>query len=349
MKKQTRKTKNRNRILTRNAYRRITSNKKTKQGKRKHTKAFKLRKTELECPQDFSLDSNFKKVVLTLAEIRHQSKIKSNKPTDQVFILLQNIQKISPAGALVLAAEIDNWRHTPRARPLKSVTPPNWDTQVRGLLNDMGFFRLLGQSSFEQKTDTNDIRYVKFRTDSQTDGAYFEELLQEEGLEPIVDEIPDKHRLYAAVTEAMTNVKHHAYSPNQNLANWWLSASYDSEKREFQIVIYDQGNGIPQTLPRKLPQDILSKITNDHAALIEKAHDLGRSASKEEYRGYGLRSDIRGYMEDLKNCCGYYRVISLKGEYTYKRLDNGQTITRKHNHSCPLYGTLIEWKLSLAQ
>ncbi len=345
MRKPTRKTKRRNRICSRKAYHHQISRRNKKEGRKRSRKRFKHRKTELQCPEIFSLDSNFDEVVSALAEVREQSKVQRNKSSEQVFILLQNIQEISPAGALVLVAEIFRWTKIPTARRLKAASPSQWNPEVRKLLNDMGFFELLGLGAFAQMNTNNEgIRYVKFRTGKKSDGEAPVELLTDD-LEPLVGEMPDNHYLYAAVTEAMTNVRQHAYQHDRVVTNWWLSASHHAEKEEVRILVYDQGSGIPGTLPKKLTQDVVSILRNDHAGLIEKAHDLARSASKEEHRGHGLKRDVRGYLERL-NCCGYYRVISLRGEYTYKKLASG-TSAEKHNHDNPLKGTLIEWSLTL--
>lgn len=341
MQKPSRKTKQRNRLRSRRAYRHHIARNVSKKRTPKH---FKHRKTELPCPESFSLDDNFDAVVSTLAVIRRESRVPKNKPSEQVFILLQNIAKISPSGALVLAAEIFRWTRLPSARRLKASMPGQWNPEVRKLLADMGFFKLLGLESYIRPNNgDNNIRYVQFRTGTKSEGADAIEFLKDD-LEPIVGEIPGSQYMYAAITEAMTNVRQHAYPNDRIVTNWWLSASYDTEKGEVRILIYDQGVGIPSTLSGKLTQDIVETLSKNHAGLIEKAHDLARSASKEKHRGKGLGTDVRGYFDRL-NCCGHYRVISLKGEYVYKKIVTDST--SKRNHESPLRGTLIEWSLKL--
>ena len=299
----------------------------------------------ITCPQDFSLGSNFNGVSRLLSEIRTQSQRKRNVRT---YIDIKNINKLSPAAALVLAAELDRWNKQLGKANLKSVDVREWDPQVRDLLKDMGFFELLQVNDMPSTNTKRDVRYIKFKTGKRTDGRVVEQLRKED-LEPVVGEIPSKRYLYGAITEAMTNVIHHAYKGNQvfrDLQNWWLSASYDSTKREVTIMIYDQGIGIPKTLPLKFAEQIKSVLPGDHARLIETAHDLERSQSKEKHRGHGLQRDVRGYLEKL-NCSGHYRVVSLKGEYFYRRKSDGSTIHERTSHQRSLNGTLIEWKLNL--
>ena len=210
----------------------------------------------------------------------------------RTYIDIKNINKLSPAAALVLAAELDRWNKQPGKTNLKSVDVGEWDPHVRDLLKDMGFFELLQVNDIPSTNTERDARYIKFKTGTRTDGKVVD-LLRTEDLEPVVGEIPSKYYLYGAIIEAMTNVIHHAYKGNQvfrDLQNWWLSASYDSTKREVTIMIYDQGIGIPKTLPLKFAEQIKSVLPGDHARLIEAAHDLERSQSKEKHRGHGLQT-----------------------------------------------------------
>lgn len=342
MRKSTHKTKQRNSILSRNAYRRIS--RKKKGSYKRVTKPRVTRQDEIQCPEVFSLDMNFDAVVSTLTRIRAQSKINKESHTDQVFIHLHTIQEISPAAALVLVAEIYYWVRLGKSRRLKANDLSEWNPKVRKQMDDMGFFGLLGISSHEREnTDNKDIRYLKFRTGKKSEGEKIAKLMDE--LQLLVGEMPHAPRLYNAVTEAMTNVRQHAYPHEQIVSNWWLTASHHKVKGELKILIYDQGIGIPKTLPKMLTQDVVSTLRRNHAGLIEKAHNLDRSASKEDHRGNGLAEMIE-YLSKL-NCSGSYRVVSLYGEYLFKKTESKQSV-RKNNHNVPLRGTLIEWDVKLA-
>ena len=116
----------------------------------------------------------------------------------------------------------------------------------------MGFFDLMEVSSGPLESTFDDVRFIKFKTGSSADGPAADGFRAKD-LEPLVGDIPSKHSLYAAITEAMTNVVHHAYErqPDCPCPNWWLSASWDATNQQLDILIFDQGHGIPETLPRK--------------------------------------------------------------------------------------------------
>lgn len=307
----------------------------------------------ISCPSDFSLESNFDGVVDVLEQIRRQSKRYRNERT---YIDFREIKTISPSAALVLVAELDRWNHEPlmqkRNAKLRTVDVDEWNSTVRYLLADMGFFDLL-QVSYPQVNLTPDdlssrISFVKFRTGNRVDGKAIEELRRTD-LAPFVG-VPNRHQLYAAVTEAMTNVVHHAYpSSLPPRPNWWLSASHDAKNGEVVIMIYDQGAGIPVTLPRRFPEQLRSlmpgSVTKDHARMIKVAHELNRSSTGQGYRGRGLARDIREYVKIL-SCRSRYRVVSLRGEYVLEKPATGPSKDLLKNHTRSLSGTLIEWKLT---
>ena len=345
MKKPTCKSKKWNRIHIHNLNRRkgFNGTSKNKDGRRGNEKIDTHPSSTIICPEDFSLSSNFEGVVEVLDKIRQQSKRERN---ERVYIDFRSIRNLSPSATLVLAAELDRWNKLPKRGRLNAVDVDEWDNHVRDRFSDMGFFDLLQINNPPAENKSGNIRYVKFRTGQKADGEVIENLRSAD-LEPVIGKIPGKHHLYAAVTEAMTNVVHHAYETDRykTQKSWWLSASCDSDKHEVTIMIYDQGLGIPKTLPRKFGEKIKNILVTDHAKMIQVAHDLSRSKSGEAYRGYGLERDVRGYLEKL-DCQGHYRVVSLCGEYIFrKKLDGNTNETKSHNRT--LRGTLIEWRLFL--
>jgi len=300
----------------------------------------------IACPEDMSLRTNFTGVVKLLEKMRRLSVRQRN---ERVFLDFKPIRRVDLPGALVVAAELDRWNRMNRGK-LRSIDVSEWDPGVRRLLREIGFFGLLDVSSgAAEKPAPSDERYVKFMSGTEVDGKGFS-LLREAELDPFIG-VPNREQLFAAVTEAMTNVSHHAYHSkihNPALKRWWLSASFNVATREIVILIYDQGRGIPKTVRRNW-RDYLRKISpgsmSDDAKLIREAHGLRRSASGQEHRGLGLERDVRKYIEKL-NCRGIYCINSLKGQYTVETgADSrvGEIVNFRHS----LNGTLIEWRVIL--
>ncbi|WP_446830175.1 ATP-binding protein [Candidatus Foliamicus sp.] len=265
-----------------------------------------------------------------------------------IYVDFREIRALSPAAALVLAAELDRWSNILYRSRLRVVDVHEWDPNVCSLLNEMGFFDLLEVvgHGLPDASNKGDTQYVKFRSGRKVDGKAIDRLRSKD-LEPIAGELPNPVRLYNAVTEAMTNVVQHAYQhQNRRAASWWLSASHDADG--VTIMIYDQGSGIPETLPRnygeRLKERILGKsLLRDHAKMIKEAHELSRTRTDQPHRGHGLERDVRGYFKYIGE--GYYRVTSQKGEYLVERSSDGIERETLTHHPHPLRGTLIEWRV----
>ena len=265
-----------------------------------------------------------------------------------MYIDFRPIRQVTPSGALVLAAELDRVNHLKGRPPLKQIDADQWDPNVRRLLKEMGFFKLLQTSSPTGEPIASDDRYIEFRSGEKVDGEVVDELRRLD-LDPHVN-VPKNRLLFSAITEAMTNVRQHAYGNRQSYSTaprfWWLSASFNTEKKEITVMIYDQGSGIPETLPKKWGESLRNllpaELVDDHARLIEAAHELSRSRTRERHRGRGFERDIRHYIANLDKGQGTYRIISGRGEYTAE--SGGGPTNRRSFRGC-LEGTFIQWRI----
>ena len=301
----------------------------------------------IECPAQFLLDENFEEVIQVLHTIRAYSE---GSRRYRLYVDFRPIRDLSPAAALVLAAELDRWNRRLAYRKggshLQTRDIEEWDSEVRRLLGDMGFFGLLSVTDPVAKTgNAADTQYVHFRTGNKPDGPIVDRL-REEDLEPLVGgKILNNRPFYNALTEAMINVKQHAYRQAER-QTWWLSASYTKTTKELVIMIFDQGAGIPKTLNRTFREHAQRIVSTDHARLIKAAHEIDRSSSRQDNRGNGLQTDIRAYINKLA-FRGQYRVTSLRGRYIWDKKGDGTISEELNNYRQKLNGTLIEWRIFL--
>lgn len=347
MRRPTAETKKWHRIHTRKKRRRErrarTATAVREPGGRVHIEGHRGSYHRIPCPEHLSFERDYEGVLKLIREIRERSKRRRNERT---YIDFKPIRTVTPSGALVLAAELDRWNSLPGPTRFRKADTDEWVPNVRRLLGQMGFFELLKlKVSHVPDTASEGARYVKFRSGTKVDGEAVEDLRLLD-LAPVVS-VPKAKLLFAAVTEAMTNVAHHAYgATHRGPKKWWLSAAH--EAGEVVILIYDQGAGIPKTLPLTLRERMRDLLPGDLAThdgkMIEVAHNLARSGTGESHRGRGLGRDVRRYIEEHDGP-GTYRVISGRGEYT---VPAGEGVTgRVESRARPLQGTLIEWRLRL--
>jgi len=114
-----------------------------------------------------------------------------------------------------------------------------------------------------------------------------------------------------------------------------------------RFFVFDQGAGIPYTLPTatvweqlraKLAQATGDRIPND-SLMLKSALEVGRTRTGLDHRGLGLKrmSDVVTGADN-----GYLRILSGKGEIIYSADEKIET----RDHDSHIGGTLIEWSMS---
>lgn len=291
---------------------------------------------EVEAPEDFNLSRNHDEIINFLKLIRQLC----NGDYKWIKIDFTTIKHLSPLSALLLTSEIHRWQLTRGA--LYVIDEERWDPVVKQLLYEMGFFTLVKTVNppLVAARTKSDISFLQFRSDTQSLGAEAGELRRE--MEALTGPVASKFLLQEGLTEAMTNVCHWAYNDKVPIKykRWWMSASYHKEENRMIVMFFDQGVGIPTTLPRSGIWEHVKKIlaSNDDIHLIQAAMQYGRTATKKENRGKGLK-DIQAFI--LESPRGVLKVLSGFGEYQINHRGQEKTIT----HSVRLDGTLIAWEI----
>lgn len=279
----------------------------------------------------------------------------------RTYVSFAQVERISPATAIVMAAEYDN------ARRLMNSIPPTiniheWSDAAFKTLYELGFFQVLGITEETPQSKYRDIDEGKSRVMAICSGQNSNELelVSKQIIEFVSDlginsKLPEdiELALNSALGEAMINVSRHAYNlayfqPSQALTErWWCSASFDRAERSLKVILYDQGATIPRTLPKK---DFWSKIKERFFEFVGSteprdfdfiAFALREGVTSSEKAGHG-----RGLpqMKDLIDICqaGSLAVYSGEGfcRYTVKGLE--KRAIPKH-----LKGTLLEWDIVL--
>ena len=162
---------------------------------------------------------------------------------------VNQIEYNSPSAALVLASEVDRWNQRIKGRIRAEL--PSWQPEIKQLLCEMGYFELLKIPKPEVDDSTKSTVFLKFTRGDVADpnaGAIAKQFRID--VEAMVGTSIKKHFLFEGLSEAITNVGQHAYPDPTLFRQWWLSASIDRKEKKLSIVFYDQGVGIPTTLPR---------------------------------------------------------------------------------------------------
>jgi hypothetical protein len=341
-------------------------------------KLFRTRATPMVPPSRMAIENNFEEVATWLADLRSslaasQQSAGQNpsKATSRRFWDFSYIREVTPATALLIASEYDRLQSSLKAK-LGVYNRRRWRGVVRRVLEDIGFFDLLGIELVKPRR-TKESEYVRiFRFEAG-------ELLESERMHRFVEQLNDaliaadpsalqdrrrraqNMRLVEGLIEATENTRLHAYPrhvrSDPHLApKWWVAgAAYPAEKR-LTLVVYDHGVTIPGSMEegdsswpgRAWAKNVAKRYAtlrgrpaeiSDHVA-IRLAMDWGTSSTGKAHRGKGLPV-LRQIVENCRE--GHLLVMSRAGEYVYRR--GAKATARALPVELP--GTLIVWNLSL--
>lgn len=238
----------------------------------------------------------------------------------------------------------------------RAVNIEAWDPVVRSVLDAVGFLSLAGTDPASTEIfNLGDLSVLKMRAGNQASGKEVSTLLEELGVAEMLNDAP----LYEAIIEALTNTRHHAYPETHqfeepHVPGWWMTGFVDRKRREFNVIVFDQGVTIPVTLPhwrrfdefstfwkRAFRTDPDSEDTSSDGTAIRAAMAVGKSRTKQVTRGKGLHA-----IEDAVNRCdnGELAIYSRCGEY---RKSSGHR-SRHFNRNDPVGGTLVVWRMSFS-
>ena len=224
--------------------------------------------------------------------------------------------------------------------------------RIENLLESSGFYKLLGVKSRKNMGPTSKLtRFIRFKSDQKPNSAEIPKLRDELLGSDLQMPGAVARLIFKALSEAMTNVNHHAYKTKSIRVSslggrWWMVANLSARTRLFTLAFYDAGVGIPKTLPRKYHIEkirgvlsLLPGVQPDDGQMIRAAMELGRTRTEASNRGKGLM-DLAKLIDSVGE--GALRIHSRSGSFVH-------TPTKEihKNHTGFIEGTLIEWQLPI--
>lgn len=296
-------------------------------------------------PSVLSFKNNFEETVQFLTDFRAHTV--GDKIRRTVHIDLVPVKEISVPVAIVLAAEFHRWSIVRRIR-LRVRDHEKWDSGVRSLFSELGVFDLLGVRGVREELNDKHVTLTKLESGLNFDGRKIAQL--QARFRDVLEGFVDRPMVYDGLTEAAENAISHGYPPDfqpELLSagkRWWGASCLDLEDMRLRFFIFDQGAGIPFTLPSvgwyEQVRELLSNwgIGQNDTLLLRAALQVARTRTGQTNRGLGLGRMI----EVIENSeTGHLRIISGRGEIV---IHAGGRIEERAL-STDIGGTLIEWNL----
>ncbi|KAB7624130.1 hypothetical protein [Alkalilimnicola sp. S0819] len=263
------------------------------------------------------------------------------------------LKHISLAAALMLTAELRGWNRGVADK----LAPPTdeWDPEVFRRLASLGFFEALGmrRAPPPPAKAPSAVQFVRHIRGDRKRKDY--RALKDQLTAAVGKRIEKWTFLHGGLDEAITNVGHHAYPPGSRTwpkdRVWYLGGACDRDARLLQVAFYDQGVGVPESLPTsRIWERVLESLSavplankKRHSVLLKSAMEPDRTSTAKTDRGKGL-PDMKEFIRQrgagslvLRSGHGLYRfTVDAAGEsYTTETL------------GLPVEGTLILWEARL--
>lgn len=280
------------------------------------------------------------------------------QPRRRVKFDFSRTRKCYPGGTLVLLAYLELLNES-YPRRVKAACQPK--SLVAQLLCHFGIGGALGIPIGRSRPEHESVVNWRYLTGTSADGTKIHELI-ESYRQSISAEIPEG--LYDVLTEALTNVRHHAYPEDlqipDSMKRWWLFSRYNeptgTSPGNLYIAVYDLGVGIQTSLRKKLrlsekfaeiKDELFGAIGMDEHAqsadrlLLKHAVDHNRTSTGLAFRGKGL-PEMKDFV--LSTASGKLHIISGEAQY----------VCMAENKSADAFGckdtfmgTLILWSIPL--
>lgn len=301
--------------------------------------------TDLRVPTNVDLEQNPLETCEFISEVRQLV-----RNGTRLRLLFNDTKSIKLSALVLLLAQIHKLRLEFGQNHITGSYPES--PRIERLLSDSGFYKLLQVKSRKSNTTPSKLsRFIRFKTDQKPNSSEIPNLRIELLGDDLKMPYPIRKTIFRALSEAMTNVNHHAYKTKNITVSllggrWWMVANISERTKLFTLAFYDAGVGIPKTLPRKYPIEkirvalsLLPGFQPDDGQMIRAAMELGRTSTNESNRGKGLLDlakliDIAG--------AGSMHIYSRNGAYKYAANMESHT-----NHGGFVEGTLIEWQLPI--
>lgn len=265
-------------------------------------------------------------------------------------MIFDECRSIRLSALVLLLAQIHKLRLEFGADHITGTYPKS--ARIERLLADSGFYELLQVKSRKNVASISKLtRFIRFKSDQKPNSSEIPKLRTDLLGDDLQMPGAIARLIFRALSEAMTNVNHHAYKTKSITVSslggrWWIVANLSARTRLFTLAFYDAGVGIPKTLPRKYPLErirgvlsLLPGIDPDDGQMIRAAMELGRSRTEESNRGKGLMDLAK--LIDVAGAGSMY-IHSRNGSYNYTPSNESHG-----NHGGFVEGTLIEWQLPI--
>lgn len=263
---------------------------------------------------------------------------------EKILFDFRNTTRFVADATLLFTAEVSRAACLYNGRLVYKCLPPK-NYKATQVMQQIGLLRLFRTHSRIEPVDDDVIKW-RYATGQGAAGEKYDDILG--GYEGVIAEALSS-KLFTGLTEAMTNVHHHAYIVrrkdqlmyDESYKPWWM---FSQERNgRLNVLFCDLGVGIPETIPLTRVELFKKLVTlglaGSDSSIIEKTIEDSRTRTKKSYRGKGL-SQIVETLSAYEN--SNVLIYSNSGAVRI----SGSKVQRT-DYAESIMGTLIAWSVPL--
>ncbi len=228
---------------------------------------------------------------------------------------------------------------------------PSKKRSVNAVLTQIGVLKLCNQDFHINPEEEEGIVYWRCLSGLVSKKLKPEEIFN--FLKEAINQEPPRV-LSKGISEALLNIKHHAYREN-NSGTWWMLAHKNEETKKYLIVVCDVGVGIPISInegSEDYHKDIQAKLFDffkkigrkaTDSEMIEVSMEVGKSRTGKTYRGKGLPA-MKKVVEQFPDQSLMLNIYSNNGCFTQMSNKKKPILTQSNNS---IKGTVVTWSIPL--
>ncbi len=318
---------------------------------------------------EFFANMDFVDHIDTMVEFTNQVKNIKKLQTKKLQINHKKARSISVAALLYIVAQIDyliDLKYGTKEKRLKyskklGLDPHN--DKLKYLFHKIGYWRYFGiKKPYKIPRAIEDVLFLRIHTNTSDKFEYLNEIkkfIQKQV--KLFDDYEKEYKFDDAVKEALGNALEHAYpsdfdEPGKKKGKWWICGFYDKTDKYLEIIFYDYGVGIRESIRRNLDQEadrsLWDKI-QDGLVHDGKLIEIALTAELSKYKRYKERDRGKGFkrFRDFAKALGYnctLVVVSGNG-VVHINIDENQEHINSHKIQGRLDGMLIKWQIRIGE